>query len=268
MLTTLRTCLLELQAVSPTGSISGRLDQVAISLGAVDRDLIGVPGLLALLHHPAEQMELAQLCEMISAQVGACEIEVERGLEHGAIEDHVEVVNAALMGIKDALWAISHDRLRNAIAIDAMSAGSRAVGAVDAFHAIQLTLSAIDRLEVRGRDSAGLHVLVRDHHLDMEAPEVRAEFSTREADALFCAGSVRQADGCLSFVYKTAAEIGELGDNTAALRHQISGDRLLRLALAHEDANALVVAHTRWASIGIISEPNTHPLNSESPWTP
>ena len=56
---------------------------------------------------------------------------------------------------------------------------------------------------------------------------------------------------------------GELGDNTAALRTQIEHDELLRLALRHEDANALIVAHTRWASIGIISEPNTHPLNSE-----
>ena len=39
------------------------------------------------------------------------------------------------------------------------------------------------------------------------------------------------ADGQLAFVYKTAAEIGELGDNTAALRAAIRADDLLRLAL-------------------------------------
>jgi hypothetical protein len=45
-------------------------------------------------------------------------------------------------------------------------------------------------------------------------------------------------------VYKAAAEIGELGDNTAALRDQIRSDTLLRRALDGADARALVVAAT------------------------
>ena len=50
--------------------------------------------------------------------------------------------------------------------------------------------------------------------------------------------SLRVADGHLAFVYKTAAEIGELGDNTARLRAQIRDDNLLRLALRSETATA------------------------------
>ncbi len=81
---------------------------------------------------------------------------------------------------------------------------------------------------------------------------------------MFTAGAVRTFVGnALSFVYKTAAEIGELGDNTAALRAQIRDDEFLRLALRDESAEASVLAHTRWASVGIISEANAHPLNSE-----
>ena len=38
---------------------------------------------------------------------------------------------------------------------------------------------------------------------------------------------------------------------------------MLRRALAAPDAQVAVLGHTRWASVGIISEPNTHPINSE-----
>jgi glucosamine--fructose-6-phosphate aminotransferase (isomerizing) len=74
---------------------------------------------------------------------------------------------------------------------------------------------------------------------------------------------VRAPSGHLSFVYKAAAEIGELGDNTQALRAQIRADALLRQALAADTAEVVVLGHTRWASVGIISQPNAHPLNSE-----
>ena len=73
---------------------------------------------------------------------------------------------------------------------------------------------SLDRLEVRGRDSAGLHLMVWDHGVDVAAPAMRALFQQRH-DPLFGSGSVREHDGVLSFIDKAAAEIGELGDNTA-----------------------------------------------------
>ena len=86
--------------------------------------------------------------------------------------------------------------------------------------------------------------------------------ASRSGDHLFRSKAVRTPEGLLSFVYKAAAEIGELGDNTAAMRADILADDLLRLALAGDRASALVLGHTRWASIGIISQPNAHPVDS------
>src|SRR5919106_1529161 len=58
------------------------------------------------------------------------------------------------------------------------------------------------------------------------------------------------------------AEIGELGDNTRALRDAVRSDELLRLAVSADTALAVVLGHTRWASVGMISQPNAHPVDS------
>ena len=92
-----------------------------------------------------------------------------------------------------------------------------APGAIEAFTSVQVALSALDRLEVRGRDSAGLHLFVHDHGLDLDDPASPRLLDERH-DPLFGSGAVRHAGDSLSFVYKAAAEIGELGDNTATLR--------------------------------------------------
>ena len=135
--------------------------------------------------------------------------------------------------------------------------------AIEAMASVQVALSSLDRLEVRGRDSAGLHLMVRDHGVDVGAPAMRELFEQRR-DPLFGSGSVREHHGVLSFIYKAAAEIGELGDNTHVLREAVTSDELLRLALSSERAQATVLAHTRWASVGLIGQPNAHPLNSDA----
>src|SRR5262249_7133255 len=135
--------------------------------------------------------------------------------------------------------------------------------ALEAFWAIEVALSSLDRLEVRGRDSAGLHVLVTDHRMDLASPEIRALMGARATVSLFGSLAVLTPEGHMSLVYKAAAEIGELGDNTRALRTAIRTDPLLHLAVASEQATFSVLGHTRWASVGVISQANAHPLNSE-----
>ena len=157
----------------------------------------------------------------------------------------------------DAIWCIREDRLATAQAVaDLLGAGAPEAteGMVAAWWAIQVALSALDRLEVRGRDSAGIAVMVTS-----EGP---LDGFPAAADGLGRSGS-RWRDGNVTVhIHKTAVEVGDLGDNTRVLRSALGGDEALRAALAQPGARCAVLAHTRWASVGLITEPNAHPVAS------
>ena len=234
---------------------------VGTRLAEADALLRGVPGLRLLLAESSLGPALVHHCGELLAAV---EQEEQRLEQDGSLSTkQLEARNQALIAVRDGVWAITRDRLRAAEIVSHLSGGAMHTGSLEAFLSIHQALSAIDRLEVRGRDSAGLHVLVHDHALDLDDPVIAAEIDRRSGDPNFGTGSVRVVDGVLSIVHKTAAEIGELGDNTAVIRQAFADDALLHAALANETARTLVLGHTRWASIGIISEPNAHPLNSE-----
>ncbi len=240
-----------------TDTIAG----VGARLAEADALLRGVPGLRLLLAEPSLGPALVHHCDELLAAV---EQEEQRLEQDGTLStSQLEARNQALIAVRDGVWAITRDRLRAAEVVSRLNGGAMQTGSLEAFLSIHQALSAIDRLEVRGRDSAGLHVLVHDHALDLDDPVIAAEIARRSGDPNFGTGSVRVVDGVLSIVHKTAAEIGELGDNTAVIRQAFADDALLHAALANETARTLVLGHTRWASIGIISEPNAHPLNSE-----
>ena len=231
-----------------------RLSDAADLLEGADRLLGGVPGLLALDRDPS-------LVGRVTATLA-----VAPGLLVGFEEvlgesTDVEEANAALVRVRDALWSVTRDRLGTHAGVASLRSAAPAPS--DAGLAVLLStqqaLSAIDRLEVRGRDSAGLQLTLWDHGLDPADPAVVA----RTADPLHRTGSVRVLDGGgLAFVVKVAAEIGELGDNTAALRGALAADGLLARALAAPAVEGSLLGHTRWASVGLISEPNAHPLDS------
>jgi len=244
---------------------AGALREAAATVQAVARALRGPLAAGALIAEPV----MSAAFDHRATQLAQCLVAIEHQLDDAAgaatqDADDIEARNAALIAGKDAVWALQWDRLATARAVEDLAArGPLGLGALAGYHSIQVALSALDRLEVRGRDSAGLHVLVAGHDLDLHDADVARLIADRASDPLFTSGSVRVADGHLAFVYKTAAEIGELGDNTARLRAQIRDDDLLRIALRSDTARTAVLSHTRWASIGIISEPNAHPLNQE-----
>ena len=237
------------------------LTDAAVIVSELDRMLLGVPGMLALAGRSELIASIGARLDQLDGRIAERECDLEEG--HTLSVDEIEFVNAELLAARDAVWAVRKDRLRTARAVADFAGRDSGVAAVAGYLSIQQALSAIDRMEVRGRDSAGIHVLVWNHGLDLAEPSVAATIVQRGLDPLFQSGSVRVADDRLALVYKAAAEIGELGDNVKALRAAVHADGLLRLALSQPGARVSVLGHTRWASVGIISEPNCHPVNGE-----
>jgi glucosamine--fructose-6-phosphate aminotransferase (isomerizing) len=265
--------LSELEALKRSASPDGQLRSLRAATGTLadlSASLQGVPGLTCLIGHGGTLGALGRGAKELDEVVAGFEMTLEAG-DVIVSTEQLEEINAALVRLHDAIWALGHDRLNAARSVSSLAAslglfneGARpGPAALGALWAVHVAFSSLDRLEVRGRDSAGLHLMLSGHGLDLSAPEIRALIGARADDPLFTSLAVRAADGCLSLVYKAAAEIGELGDNVAVLRHALGTDALLARALASPGVRATVVAHTRWASVGLISEANAHPLNGE-----
>ena len=173
-----------------------------------------------------------------------------------------EVVQSGLRRLGDVLHGLLHDRVGVAERARGLVAELAAPGAATSYLAVETVLDALNRLEVRGRDSAGVCVWVN------LAPDERGAVPAAVAgrdDPLLRAGSAMPTGSGACFVYKRAAIVGGLGDNVAALRQQLQQDAALHRLLALPSARVTVLAHTRWASVGRISEANAHPVDSRDP---
>ena len=256
--------------------LAEQLEAAAALLREADEALRSLPGVRLLIDDAKCVLDIEAALATVDAYIAEIDGAVDAGAVLADAQDEpasdldsasarIERVNAALGELKDHAFALRRDRLRMARELFGLWGGTPPSTAVGGLWSIQVALSALDRLEVRGRDSAGLQVFVRGASLNADAEGATAgSHGVRLEDPLFGAGALRNTPDGLAFVYKTASEIGELGDNTTALRSQIRQDSLLRWALCVDGAEVVVVSHTRWASIGIVSVPNTHPLDA---WT-
>ncbi|WFS63211.1 SIS domain-containing protein [Pseudodesulfovibrio thermohalotolerans] len=192
-------------------------------------------------------------------------------LEQGPRTDELEGLRETL---DDYLWQIEQEVLVNrdrtlslmpgdlADAPDARDRHFLAWGA-------EQVLQSIDKLEVRGRDSAGVALaFILPEGADPELA-LTAEQKQKLADRCSIGNAdtrqvlVRKlADGrtACRFLYKVAQLVGQLGDNGAALRDFIRRDDLL-WTMSEGLQTLNIIAHTRWASNGIISVPNCHPVD-------
>ncbi|MBN1380676.1 MAG: hypothetical protein JXA41_03265, partial [Deltaproteobacteria bacterium] len=199
---------------------------------------------------------------------------------------HMELINARLIALKDITWGLEKDILENIIKIKDLAGIDRVDGfspaAMEKYREINSLLNSLDRLEVRGRDSAGIQLsfILKDgqwyskilNSLKQQGLYDRFLERTRPSDLVN--GSISVSDEnrshekgsakgrAISFTYKTSSVIGELGLNIRNLREAVSADSIFREFARQAAAVVTSLAHTRWASVGSITEENCHPVNN------
>jgi len=194
-----------------------------------------------------------------------------------------EVMASRIEDLKDIHWCLAKeivDNIKNVRALTARFQKTVTSESIRIFREINAVLNSIDRLEVRGRDSAGISlmfVLTAVEHGQFENQlkqnGMYDEFVERsDFEALLNRGiHVRHLDGAageksvaVTVTYKVAAEIGSLGDNVRYLRSQIQSDPILHGLTSAPHTHHSVLSHTRWASMGAITEANCHPVDNNA----
>ena len=140
------------------------LTESATIVGELDRALHGVPGMVALAGRHELIAGIGARLDQLDGRIATLEQSLEAG---GLSVDDIEAINAELLAVRDATWAVRRDRIRTANAVADFAGRNAGVAAVAGYLAIQQALSAIDRMEVRGRDSAGrrgAHAAAHGHH--------------------------------------------------------------------------------------------------------
>jgi glucosamine--fructose-6-phosphate aminotransferase (isomerizing) len=176
--------------------------------------------------------------------------------------------------LKDAVWCIRTEVLENITRVHELAAGAAdSAAAVQFFRAVNTVLNSIDRMEVRGRDSAGVSLLFMLRAAEYERFNTALDQGGLQADVArrlelqpllnrSIAVHRHGADVAVAFTYKVAVEIGSLGDNIRFLRREITGDPVLHTIVLFPAEFHTINAHTRWASVGAITEANCHPVDN------
>jgi len=213
-------------------------------------------------------------------------IEEEKNIENNADKFNsleLEIINSRIVLLKDIQWILEKDILSNFGKIVDLSGKEKAADIkppeFKKYRKINLLLNALDRLEVRGRDSAGLQITFVPENAELMATVL----SDLKKDGLYDAYRERLQAGDLlngsiqitskvqvedkerikvTFTYKTFSIVGELGRNVRELRRIIRNDRIFRYFAGLESVFETVITHTRWASVGSITEENCHPVSN------
>jgi glucosamine--fructose-6-phosphate aminotransferase (isomerizing) len=224
--------------------------------------------------------------DRLAKHLGAI-IETETGLLAGQMgrlsSERVDLISLRIEKLKDIAWCLETDILSNIrkisdFLIHTLEGSSRT--GVSVFKKINAVLNSIDRLEVRGRDSAGISIMFtfdppafQKFEAALTRTGIADQFKNRCEPDLLINGGINcrpstTPDGkkqvAVAVTYKIALEIGSLGDNVQHLRRQIANDPVFQILATIPASFDTVAAHTRWASVGAITEANCHPVDNQA----
>ena len=192
--------------------------------------------------------------------------------------EDTETVATAIERLKDIAWSLSQETLENVKKVQDLAGADllRSGGEwIIPYKKINTTFNAINRLEVRGRDSAGISIMITFANKTWKSVKAHIQkeglddgLTQRGTGDSLLNNTVALKEGkkstSIAFVYKRAAEIGSLGDNVAFLRRQVKNDLLLKAVTSFPRTDLTVSSHTRWASVGAITDANCHPVDNQS----
>ena len=194
---------------------------------------------LALFKDPASQKALVDLSARLSALLKREQSLLSKQV--GILDTQaVDVITSRIEALKDMIWCLDMEVTASIGRIRQLMPDGADKGPdsrITVFRQINAVLNSIDRLEVRGRDSAGISLLFvmpaetyETLATELNRQDLVTEFERRmDRDVLGNSSislnrSATDEGGpivALTVVYKIAAEIGSLGDNIRFLRGQI-----------------------------------------------
>jgi glucosamine--fructose-6-phosphate aminotransferase (isomerizing) len=251
-------------------------DQFLREMRRLSEQLKGQGVFCDLFSNRGYQEKLSTLCTKLQALIEA-EDKVQSQKKGYLAAEASEVIALRMTELRDILWSLKHEVLENIQKIALLGRFDQyeeSPHAVRRFKEINLIFNNLDRLEVRGRDSAGISLLFvldeatfSDFQERLKEASLLDEFEARQEGQVLANGDIRthrrQAGVSLVFTYKIAAEVGSLGDNVQFLRQQVRDDAIFQHLIRFPHMDHSVVAHTRWASVGEISEANCHPVDND-----
>ncbi|MFH2218515.1 MAG: SIS domain-containing protein [Pseudomonadota bacterium] len=228
------------------------------------------------------QKELSEIADRIDAIVSGQGAELSDRMGRLSARD-VNTMSGCIEELKDVAWCIRVEILGNIKKIGGIlgpGAASPSRHSLQIFKQINAVLNSIDRLEVRGRDSAGISLLFvldkeefekfKEELRDRNLADLFNERSRQEVLVNKGIGIQQREDGpgrsrvSLAITHKVAAEVGSLGDNIICIRRQVKNDEILQTLVNFPHHYHTVLAHTRWASVGAITEANCHPVDNNA----
>ncbi len=251
------------------------------SLFAMALDLKTEPHFFSLCFHRQYLDQLSESWDSLEKLIKTEKQLFKDQLAKFSISD-VGIISGRIEQLQDIAWCLKKeimDNMENIRNLADMPLEEGSLTCLKIYRRINAVLNSMDRLEVRGRDSAGISILFTFTRQIFDSIK-----STLKTEGLGQALKQRvnrqvltnntitihdtrapEADPLVSmaFVYKFAAEIGALGDNITFIRNQIKNDTILQLVTGFDRVSSSISAHTRWASVGEITEANCHPVDNE-----